>query len=265
MNLEVVSKSPAARSPYPPLLLIHGAWHAAWCWEGTFLDYFAAHGWEVHAMSLRGHGASEGKDRIRWWSIADYVADVDRVVRSLDRPPILVGHSMGGFVTQKYLETHGAAAAVLLASAPPSGISRYFFRILRRHPLVWLRANLSLSTYPVVQNPAHVREWFLSPGISADDLAEYQAKLQDESFRASLDMLVLDLPKPRSVTVPIAVLGAGNDAVFPVAEVEATARAYGTEAKIFPGMAHGIMFEPGWQEVAQWISAWGASVSSRGV
>ncbi len=262
MKLEVISKSPTVPSQFPPILLVHGAWHGAWCWESNFLDYFADNGWETHAMSLRGHGQSEGKDKIRKWSIADYVADVHQVVNSLERKPIIVGHSMGGFVTQKYLEKHSAKAAVLLASVPPSGTLKFNFRIIRRHPLVWLLGNLLMTTYPVVKNPAHAREWFFSEGISDEDLAAHHAQLQDESYRASLDMLVLNLTKLQLIKTPIAVLGAENDAIFSVKEVEKTARAYGVEEIIFPAMAHNMMSEPNWQDVAEWIARWGESVST---
>jgi pimeloyl-ACP methyl ester carboxylesterase len=51
---------------------------------------------------LRGHGASEGRDRIRWHSIADYVSDVAQVAGQLSRSPVVIGHSMGGFTVQKY-------------------------------------------------------------------------------------------------------------------------------------------------------------------
>jgi hypothetical protein len=38
--------------------------------------------------------------------------------------------------------------------------------------------------------------------------------------------------------------------------VQATARAYGAEAHVFPAMAHDMMLEPGWQTVADRILAW---------
>lgn len=52
------------------------------------------------------------------------------------------------------------------------------------------------------------------------------------------------------------VLGAENDRGFSVAEQHATARAYGTEAEIFPDMAHVMMLEPGWKLVADRILSW---------
>jgi pimeloyl-ACP methyl ester carboxylesterase len=53
-------------------------------------------------------------------SLADYVDDVKSVVRSLPSTPVLIGHSMGRFVVQKYLEANDAPAAVLIVSAPPA-------------------------------------------------------------------------------------------------------------------------------------------------
>jgi len=81
-------------------------------------------------------------------------------------------------------------------------------------------------------------------------------RLQDESYRAFLDMTIFSLPRPKRVKVPMLVLGAANDRIFTVPEVEATARAYGTTATIFPDMAHDMILEPGWREVADTILAW---------
>lgn len=260
MDLELISKTPEDSKANAPIVLIHGAWHGTWCWENNFLDYFAREGWHVHALSLRGHGKSEGRSKLRRWSISDYVDDVAQVVSSLDRPPILVGHSMGGFVTQKYLERHAAAGAVLLASVPPTGTARFNLRIIQRHPLVWLLANLTMTPYLFVKNPHHARHWFFSPSISQQALAEHHSKLQDESYRAALDMLALNLPNPRLIKTPVAVLGGENDKIFSVSEIAHTARAYGVEPKIFPDMAHNMMSEQNWESVAAWIAVWAAKL-----
>ena len=210
MRLEVISKSPKEQKHSAPILFVHGAWHAAWFWQDTFLEYFSEKGWEVHALSLRGHGQSEGREKLRWWSIADYVSDVEQIANSLDRKPIVVGHSLGGFVVQKYLETHSAVAAVLLASVPPSGILRFNLRIIRRHPLIWLLMNALLTAYPVVAKPEYAREWLFSPEISDQKLVSYHSRMQNESYRALLDALLLNLPNPSKVKTPVLVLGRNN-------------------------------------------------------
>jgi alpha-beta hydrolase superfamily lysophospholipase len=67
---------------------------------------------------------------------------------------------------------------------------------------------------------------------------------------------LFNLPRPKRVQTPMLVLAAANDRVFSVAEEQATARAYGTEAIVFPDMAHDMMLERGWPQVADCILDW---------
>ena len=63
-------------------------------------------------------------------------------------------------------------------------------------------------------------------------------------------------PRRRRVHAPMLVLGAEQDAFFTVDEVRRTARAYRTEAEIFPGMGHDVMLDTDWRNVADRIDAW---------
>jgi pimeloyl-ACP methyl ester carboxylesterase len=255
VKLEVISKHPQEKTHSTPLLFVHGAWHGAWCWE-NFLPYFAEQGYEVHALSLRGHGNSEGRDGIRWYSTSDYVADVAQVVESLRPSPVLVGHSMGGYVVQKYLENQTAPAAVLLASIPTVGIIGMLLRMLRRHPASTLKALAMLNTWYFVSTPALAKDYFFSDHYPDDRFLKYYAHIQPESFRMALEAAILNLPRPRKIKTPLLVLGAENDRVFSAAEQRKTARAYKTEATLYPDMAHDMMLERGWESVADQILSW---------
>jgi pimeloyl-ACP methyl ester carboxylesterase len=256
MKLEIISKYPIDSLHSTPLLFVHGAWHAAWCWDVHFLDYFAQHGFAAHAVSLRGHGNSEGRDNLRWTRIADYVEDVAETARQLPSPPVVIGHSMGGLVVQKYLEDGLAPAAVLLASVPPAGVLATTLRIARRHPAIFAKVNLTFSLFPLVATAPLAREAFFSEDMADEQVQAYAKRLQDESYLGFLDMIVLNLPKPGRVKTPVLVLGAARDIIFSPGEVEATARAYKTQPEIFADMAHDMMLEPGWQAVAERILIW---------
>lgn len=256
MKLEIISRKPKGVSRAVPILFVHGAWHGAWCWEKNFMPYFAEKGHTCYALSLRGHGNSDGTAHFRWMRIADYVADVAQVVSQLPEVPMLVGHSMGGLVVQKYLEEHTAPAAVLLASVPVKGVFRTTLRIACRHPLAFLKANLSWSLYPLISTPNLTREAFFSMGISSDKLNGYFSLMQDESYIAFLDMMLFNLPNPEKVSTELLILGAENDTVFHPDEIEKTAAAYGKEPEIFKGMAHDMMLEDDWQTVADRILEW---------
>ena len=62
----------------PPVLLLHGAWHGAWCWEGNYLDYFADAGHETWAMDLSGHGESGKKKPLRFTTCLLYTSPSPR-------------------------------------------------------------------------------------------------------------------------------------------------------------------------------------------
>jgi pimeloyl-ACP methyl ester carboxylesterase len=257
MRLEVITREPEAEAHPTPILFIHGAWHAAWCWEENFLPYFASQGYSAHALSLHGHGGSEGHEHLFWTGIKDYIEDVAEVAGRLEKPPVLVGHSMGGWVIQKYLEEYPTPAVVLLAPVPVSGATGFILRLIRRRPLPSLKSLLTLNPYLAVGNPDLAQECFFSADMPKDKVAEYFARLQNESYRAVLEMGFLALPKPRKAKkTPMLLLGAANDNIFTVEEERKTARAYGTQFEIFPDMAHDMMLEDGWQDVADRIIAW---------
>lgn len=131
--LEVIDKGPCDESGKAPLLFVHGAWHGAWCWDEHFLDFFAAKGYRAVAVSLRGHGRSPAPKVMQFCSVADYVDDVASVADSLPQEPVVIGHSLGGVIVQKYLESHRAPGAVLLASLPASGVAGFLWRGFKRH------------------------------------------------------------------------------------------------------------------------------------
>jgi pimeloyl-ACP methyl ester carboxylesterase len=256
MRLDLISRYPATDVHAAPLLFVHGAMHGAWCWDVHFLGYFARHGYASHAVDLRGHGSSEGRERLRWTRIADFVEDLAETVERLPSPPILVGHSMGGFIIQRYLEDHDVPGAVLLSSPSPSGLLPTALRNARRHPLAFAKVNLTLSLIPLVSTPALAREAFFSPDLPEDELRVYWGRMQDDSYLAYLDMVALALPRPRKVHTPLLVLGAERDNMLARREIEATARAYHTQAHILPGVAHNSMLELRWETVAGRILAW---------
>lgn len=254
--LEVIDKGSVSQAHPVPLLFVHGAWHAAWCWDEHFLDFFAERGYRALAVSLRGHGKSPTAKPLRSCSIADYVADVDAVAGGLATSPVVVGHSLGGFIVQKYLEQRDAPAGVLLSSMPPRGNLGSGLRWLRRHPWHFAKMAVTGRSLAYVNTLELARERFFAAGLTDAEVLCYAARLQEESTRIGADCLVLNLVRPKRVSAPLLVLGAREDGAHTRSEVHATARAYGTEAEFFPGMGHNMMLEPGWAEVAERIDEW---------
>lgn len=255
LSLEVMSRYPSKGKRRTPLLFIHGAFTAAWVWSEHFLDWFAERGWPVHAISLRGHGGSEGHELLGQWGIDHYVADVMQVINEIGESPVLIGHSMGGFVAQKCLEQSTFPAAVLMCSVPPKGLLASSISMIWSRPD--LLGNLSqLMTGGPVDIDSLKDALFAQPA-SISDLQRYLMLSQVESQRAIWDMTMFNLIHPERLgPVPKLVIGAELDHIIPANQVRDTAEIYGVEPVIFPGMGHGLMLERDWSHVAGVINEW---------
>ena len=261
--LEVVTRTPARLKHKTPLLFIHGAFTGAWCWEEHFLSFFAEAGYAAHALSLSGHGSSRGREKLDTLSIADYVDDVREVVEQLPTPPVLIGHSMGGFVVQKYLEQHAAPAAVLMCTVPPQGMMGVAFNALFARPA--LLSNLNDMMAGGQASYESLREALFAQEVTQDDLKRFYHLAQPESHRAIWDMTLFNLPSASRIMENLSssaarphllVIGAEHDHLMPASTAQMTARTYGVEAEIFPGMGHGLMLERDWRIVAARILVW---------
>ena len=240
------------------LIFVHGNWHGAWCWHEAWLNYFFEQGYDVHTFSFRNHGKSEQVGSMRWLRVEDYTDDLEAIHQKITKPVYFIGHSMGGMVTQKYLERNpiNVKGAVLIASIPPHGVWRVTLKSIFRHPLTFLMVNLSMSLKPLIKTPELARELFVGDDFPQNDLIPYWKKLQDESYMGFLDSLFLNLPQPKKVKVPMLVIGGGKDFFFSRKDVDATAKAYSVEAIIYPDAPHNLFMTKGWEGVASLINNW---------
>lgn len=254
MKLEVISRGSADGTARPSLLFIHGGFHGAWCWDEYMLPWFGARGWHANALSLRGHGNSDGHADIRRWTMDDYAADVMEVLEGLGRPTVLVGHSMGGVVAQRCWERSSLVAGmVLYASSPLRADPAVVRRLLRLRPFSLLAGQL--LGIPSLQLRA-CEPFLFSEAFDREKLAVWRAKLGPESPRAMAETFSRNPQKradgdPR----PALVVAGKDDWSIPLASHEALAQAFTADLKVCPG-AHDLMLDPQWEESATVIETW---------
>ena len=113
-------------SPVGSVLLVHGLGDHA----GRYLELAEAMtraGFAVIAYDQRGHGGSTGK-RGHAASFSVFLDDLEAVltwareVEGVVHPPFLYGHSMGGLVLLRYLQTRQTAVPGIILSAPWLGL-----------------------------------------------------------------------------------------------------------------------------------------------
>ncbi|MGQ9876692.1 MAG: alpha/beta hydrolase [Chloroflexus sp.] len=240
-SIEWITVQPQSPQPAPPVVLVHGAWHGAWCWTEQAIPDLVARGLTVHAISLRGHGRSVPAGPLT--TICDYVRDVQTVVRKLPQPPLVVGHSSGGYVVQllmsgRCVTVPPLAGAVLLCSSPVSSPTYFLRRLRERAPMVDIRALLR-------REAEAVRTALFRADIAPADLERYRRQLVREPPLVTLTSMVIR-PRPLRVQVPVLVIAAGSDAIFDVPAQQELAAAYRAELIVIPEAAHDLMLDPAW-------------------
>lgn len=248
-----------ADRPVATVVLCHGAWHGAWCWQDGFAQRLAERGISTVAPSLRGHAGSADGHRLNLSRLRHYADDLAAVVDSLDGPVYLAGHSMGGGVVQTFLERTDrpkVAGAALLASMPPAGVYKVTLSLAQQRTLDFVATNLTWNLGRLVRDDEHVREMFFTAATPADVVRRTRERLQSESYLAFVDMLLLDRPRPRAAGEPVLVVAAEQDAVFDAADAAALARAWGTTVTTVDGIGHDLMLDAGWERVADLVADW---------
>jgi pimeloyl-ACP methyl ester carboxylesterase len=234
-----------------PVLLVHGAWHGPWCWN-DWVHELADRGFRPMTVTLPGHDRPGSGERI-WYGLSGYVDEVVGQLRFLGPDTVVVGHSMGGLVTQRALERAPAALGVLLASVPISGVLGAAVRTARRAPMALIRTNATVSMYELVRNRELVRDGFFTPDTDDPDVDRCADMVQNESFRAYLEMFAVR-GRPGRVGVPVRVVAAERDAIFSVAEQEKLARRYGSKLFVVEGAGHDLMLGPWSQRTLDLVS-----------
>lgn len=239
-----------------PLLFIHGANMAAWCWMENFMPFFAKLGHPTYAVDLRGHGKSDGQEQMSTHSIADYVHDVQRVIDEIGSKPIIIGHSLGGLIAQKYIEKNTVPACILMAGVPEDGLVPSMMDLFF-NPTFFMQNNLGQLFGTWFSGIDVTRKSVFSGHVDDDIVIRYCTEMQPSSPKSLLDTLWLGLPTHKNpFNLPMLSLGADEDTFFRPVHIKKTAAAYNADYRNMKNTGHAMMLDSHWHESADVISDW---------
>jgi pimeloyl-ACP methyl ester carboxylesterase len=234
---EVRHAEPEQPSERPPLLFVHGLAHGAWCWDEGWLTGAAERGWSAHAVSLRAHGASGGRERRRRTRLSEYEHDLLQEAARLPRPPVVVAHSLGCVVAARVAARYPFAAVVLLAPVDVTQGLDLLAHTARRAPLHVARMTAGL--------PVQLTDADLFHGLDDASARAHLARLDPEPPLVQLQILLRRPPGTPVGRPPVLVYGAEHDTLVPARGVERTARFYGVPARWLPDIGHDVMLDEG--------------------
>jgi pimeloyl-ACP methyl ester carboxylesterase len=261
LNSRVITYEPkAAPRDAPPLLFVHGAYVGGWCWAENFLPYFAELGYRTHAIDLYRHS----RGRLRFTphaSLSDYIEEIESSIASLGESPVLIGHSMGGYLVQKYIAQRSAPAAILMASVPPQGLLPTTAWLALTNPLLFQQIQLlqwfGPQTVFALYGVEGGRRPLFSPHLADEKVREYVARAQLESPQAIIEMsLPLGAQPQASSPVKTLVMGASLDSLIPASAIHSTASAHETQAVFVEELGHAMMLDHHWLNAATIVENW---------
>lgn len=232
----------------PPIVFVHGGSHGSWLWE-RWLPYFASMGRDCYAFSWFNHTGSHGlpMEQFVQRSMLDATEELGIVVSHVGEAPVIVAHSMGAAVAQKYSEDHPVLAQVLLAPVPCTE---------SRGEAIPLPVDWSAPFPPMPYEMAV--EWFLA-GCAEEDARRYYGLMPDESPKAVWEAAqrgaAIELDRTR-IGGPTLMVAGGQDIVSPAELVRKHAAYFGADYLFMADRAHSLILEPRWRGVADRVNVW---------
>ncbi|MEM7348664.1 MAG: alpha/beta hydrolase [Chloroflexota bacterium] len=255
-GIERIVYSPTKPRFKTPILMQHGMWHGAWCWS-DWQALFAKWGWESHAFSLPGHAGSPTQRPISLCTLDYYLSFLKAEVDRLETKPVLLGHSMGGALTQWYLNYVGdLPAAVLVAPwVSHSMLLAGYLPMLRLDPLSSLLVASAWNATPMVRTPQRAASALISDGAHYTPEALYE-KLGPESALVIYQHNPPFWTPPEQVNTPMLWLAGEQDALVIESEQRPSAKHYSADYLVIEQAAHNLMMEHNYEETAQAIHHW---------
>ncbi len=241
------------------IVLINGLWMTALSWE-HWVKHYSDKGYCVIAANWPGMEGDIQQLRrdpssFALLGLADVVNYYEQIIRELETPPIIIGHGLGGLVTQILLDRGWGAAGVAIASAPPKGVLRSVFRNLR-----FALKGRSLT-------PKRFHHDFANTFAAAPSIAAFERYVVPAPNRILQQVALANFSPDAPSTVrfhndsraPLLLVAAGEDRVVPNSLVKANFDSYreskaDTDYKEFPDQTHFSLLRE--TKVADYVLGW---------
>jgi pimeloyl-ACP methyl ester carboxylesterase len=246
------------------IVMIHGMFVGSWCWD-NFKKYFEDRGYKCITPTLRYHDtplSSPANPNLGTTSIVDYVNDIEKEIRRIDEPPIIIGHSMGGLISQILASRGLAKSTVLIAPAAPRGINAITWSVIKS---AWYnRERMGLWDEPILpalEGAAYSSLHLLTP----QEQKRVYKRFSYESGRAAWEIgfWIFDGKKAtfvdaEKVTCPVLIIVGTEDRLTPPSVTRKIKDKYTKNSTYieFNNHAHWIIGEEGWEKVAEVIYDW---------
>ncbi len=265
-----MTTSPSESAERAPVVLIHGMWMTPRSWE-HWIKRYSDRGHQVLAPAWPGlEGEPEELRRdpspLTKLGITEVIDHYDRIIRALDRPPIIIGHSFGGLFTQLLIDRGLGAAAVALGTAAPKGVLKLPYSTIRSG---WPALNNPFDRNKVVPLSLEQFHWCFTNALSREDSDAVHARYYIPGASRPFFQAAFANFDPNATTKvdyhnparpPLLLATGTEDRISPPSVNRSNLKQQrkapsATEYKEYPGRCH-FPGQDGWEEVADYLLDW---------
>jgi pimeloyl-ACP methyl ester carboxylesterase len=239
------------------VIFVHGMFQNPKSWR-HWVSLFTERGYRCTAPAWPLH---EGEPRtlrdnppagLGGLHLTDVLEAIERDVRALDRP-VMIGHSVGGLITQLMLSKGLLSAGIAIDSVAPNAMVDFDWGFLKNSTII---ANPLAGNEPIKMDAKTFHGSFANTLTEQDAAVAFEETATHDSRNVLRDCLGphghIDLDAPHA---PLLLIGGEEDQIIPSHLTEKNFKAYKDEGSVteflpFSGRSHFICNEPGWQEVA---------------
>lgn len=194
-------------------------------------------------------------------SLPEVIEHYASIVKSLPEKPIVIGHSLGGLITQVLVNRDLVAAGVAIHPVPTLGVFPYEFSFLKAG---WRALGYFTSLKKDYLMSFKTWQYAFVNGMSLEDQKKaYEENTIPESKRVARGGLTkaakVDYNKPH---VPLLITAGDKDNIIPAHLNKRNFNRYKKdngsviEYKEFAGRNHFVLGQPTWKEDADYILDW---------
>ena len=251
------------------IVFVHGLWIHSSSWL-PWMEFFNQQGYTTINPGWPGDSATVAECRANANAIAnrgvsEIVDSYAKIFSTLSEPPIVIGHSFGGLITQVLLGRGLATAGVAIDPAPMKGVWQLPFSALK-------------ASFPVLGNPLNLKKavslsfgqfrYGFANAVPEDEARQLYdrwtipapARPLFQAATASFAGSETKVDTKNTNRGPLLITGGEKDHIAPPILGRASLKKYNasvkTEFKLFEGRGHSLIVDHGWKEVAEYALGW---------